>query len=231
MGEHAVPTGGRHQVESLRSAYATPSGAGLPARPTVPVAGRDLRGTTVARTLRFPAGDRIVVSGLPGSGKSTLIRRTVAVDQRSVRRVDSQDARERWARRLPHWLPYVVYRPLVRVAHYAGLRRALASGASVVVHDCGTQTWVRRWIAADARRRGRGLHLVLLDVPPDTALAGQAERGRGVSGYAFARHRRAVRRLLADVAEGRLPASCASVVLLDREAAGALRGVAFDRSA
>ncbi|WP_245996756.1 AAA family ATPase [Streptomyces armeniacus] len=218
-------------MESLGSAYATPTGAGLPARTAVPVAGRDLRGTAVARTLRFPAGDRIVVSGLPGSGKSTLIRRTVAVDHESVRRIDSQDMRERWERRLPRWMPYVVYRPLVRAAHYAGLRGALASGASVVVHDCGTQTWVRRWLAADARRRGRGLHLVLLDVPPDTALAGQAERGRGVSGYAFARHRRAVQRLLADVEEGQLPDGCVSVILLDRDAAAALRGVAFDRNA
>lgn len=219
-------------MESLRSAYATPTGAGrLPARTAVPVLGRDLRGTAATRTLRFPAGDRIVVSGLPGSGKSTLIRRTVAVDHESISRIDSQDARERWEQRLPGWMPYVVYRPLVRVAHYASLCAALASGASVVVHDCGTQSWVRRWLAADARRRGRGLHLVLLDVPPRTALAGQAERGRGVSGYAFARHRRAVRRLVMATEEGRLPAGCVSVVLLDRDAAGALRGVVFEPSA
>ena len=44
---------------------------------------------------------------------------------------------------MPRLLPYAVYRPLVRLAHYAGLRRALRSGASVVVHDCGTQAWVR----------------------------------------------------------------------------------------
>ncbi|MCT2592566.1 ATP-binding protein [Streptomyces sp. N2-109] len=214
----------------MRSAYATTAGASVPAPVTVPFTGRDLRGTTAARTLLFPAGDRVVVSGLPGSGKSTLIRRTVAVVERSVSRIDSQDTRERWARRLPGWVPYVVYRPLVRLAHYAVLRKALASGASVVVHDCGTQSWVRRWLAADARRRGRGLHLVLLDVSADTALAGQAERGRGVSGYAFARHRRAVGRLLTEAAKGQLPPGCVSVVLLDRDAAGALCGVAFEEA-
>lgn len=215
-------------MESLRSAHATTAGAALPPPVPAPRAGRDLRGTRGARTLRFPAGDRVVVSGLPGSGKSTLIRRTVVLAEDSVRRIDSQDTRERWERRLPRWLPYVVYRPLVRLAHYAGLREALASGASVVVHDCGTQRWVRRWLAADARRRGRGLHLVLLDVPADIALAGQAERGRGVSGYAFARHRRAVAALLAESAAGQLPPGCVSVVVLDRDAAGALCGIAFE---
>ncbi|WP_237318380.1 AAA family ATPase [Streptomyces sp. JJ36] len=214
-------------MESLRSAYATAAGAAVPAQPVPRPAGRDLRGTAAARTLRFPAGDRVVVSGLPGSGKSTLIRRTVAVAD-TVCRIDSQDARERWERRMPSWLPYGVYRPLVRVSHYAGLHRALASGASVVVHDCGTQRWVRRWLAVDARRRGRALHLVLLDVSPETALRGQAERGRGVSAYAFARHRRAAGRLLAEVRRGRLPEGCSSVVLLDRRSAGALRGVAFE---
>jgi predicted kinase len=215
-------------VARLRSASAT--AAGVPAVVPVPrpaPRARDLRGTAFAVPLRFPAGDRVVVSGLPGSGKSTLIDRTVTVGDR-VRRVDSQDTRERWERRMPAVLPYGLYRPLVRLAHFAGLRRALRSGAGVVVHDCGTQGWVRRWLAADALRRGRHLHLVLLDVPPREALAGQADRGRRVSVYAFLRHRRAVRRLLADAQAGRLPAGCASVVLLDRRAAAALRGIVFE---
>nr|WP_307792418.1 AAA family ATPase [Streptomyces verrucosisporus] len=189
--------------------------------------GRDLRGTAAVRILHFPAGDRVVVSGLPGSGKSTLIRRVVAEGD-AVARIDSQDMRERWERRMPARLPYAVYRPLVRIAHYLALWRALASGAGVVVHDCGAQGWVRRWLARDARRRGRAVHLLLLDVPPEVALAGQAERGRGVSAYAFARHRRAVRRLVADAEAGRLPGGCVASVLLDRGAAGALRGVVFD---
>nr|WP_244502286.1 AAA family ATPase [Streptomyces oceani] len=193
----------------------------------LPLAVRDLRGTALTRSLRFPTGDRVVVSGLPGSGKSTLIRRGADAPA-TVRRVDSQDMREHWAGRLPRWLPYALYRPLVRVAHYAALAAALASPLSVVVHDCGTQGWVRRWLAADARRRGRGLHLVLLDVPPDRAREGQAVRGRRVSRYAFARHRRAVRRLVREAETGRLPAGCASVVLLDRRAAEAVRRLVFE---
>ncbi|MEU0526812.1 AAA family ATPase [Streptomyces niveus] len=216
---------------SRASAYATT--AGVPAQPeavprkalaAVPPVVRDLRerGRRGPRRLVFGDGDVVVVSGLPGSGKSTLIARAAA-----GRGIDSQDTRDHWARRLPGRLPYAVYRPLVRLAHYAGLRRALRSGESVVVHDCGTQAWVRRWLAREARRRGRRLHLVLLDVTPKTARAGQRERGRGVSGYAFARHRRAVARLVADAETGRLPVGCASAVLLDRAAAGALTGIDF----
>lgn len=192
------------------------------------------------RALRFDPGDLVVVSGLPGSGKTTLMARTVGdTDLRggagagalgaaaAAVRIDSQDTRDRWARRVPAAVPYALYRPLVRFAHFAGLRRALRSGAGVVVHDCGTQAWVRRWLAREARRRGAVLHLLLLDVAPRTALDGQRERGRGVSRYAFARHRRAVGRLVRDAERGVLPRGCRSAVLLDRAAADTLRTIAF----
>ncbi|MFF5894556.1 AAA family ATPase [Streptomyces argenteolus] len=206
---------------------AMPRQPGTPAREPgggpVPVV-RDLRGggSRGPKALDFAAGDVVVVSGLPGSGKSTLIRRAV-----QGHAIDSQDTRDRWAAALPRSLPYALYRPLVRAAHYAGLWRALRSGASVVVHDCGTQAWVRRWLAREARRRGGTLHLVLLDVTPEVARQGQRERGRGVSGYAFARHRRAVGRLLRDTEQGLLPPGCASAVLLDRETAGAVGRISF----
>lgn len=191
----------------------------------------DLRGGARSPAgLRFPAGDLVVVSGLPGGGKSTLMHRIVpALDAGggAVHRIDSQDVRERWERGRLRRLPYAVYRPLVRAAHYLALRRALRSGTSVVVHDCGTLSWVRRWLALSARRGGRGLHLVLLDVPAAVARSGQAARGRGVSGYAFARHRRAVGRLVGAVEAGRPPRGFGSVVLLDRGAAGALETVDF----
>ncbi|AYC38375.1 AAA family ATPase [Streptomyces griseorubiginosus] len=214
------------------TAYATTSGIALPKQPAAPAV--EARGThPVVRDLRERVGhsphallfgpqDLVVVTGLPGSGKSTLMKRAV-----TGTRVDSQDTRDRWDGRLPRFLPYAVYRPLVRLAHYAGLRRALRSGAGVVVHDCGTQTWVRGWLAREARRRGGTLHLLLLDVTTDTALEGQRERGRGVSRYAFLRHRGAAARLIRSVERGDLPPGCGSAVLIDRDAADVLKRIGF----
>ncbi|MFF7951451.1 AAA family ATPase [Streptomyces griseorubiginosus] len=214
------------------TAYATTSGIALPKQPAAPAV--EARGAhPVVRDLRERAGhsphallfgpqDLVVVTGLPGSGKSTLMKRAV-----TGTRVDSQDTRDRWDGRLSRVLPYAVYRPLVRLAHYAGLRRALRSGAGVVVHDCGTQTWVRGWLAREARRRGGTLHLLLLDVTTDTALEGQRERGRGVSRYAFLRHRGAAARLIRSVERGDLPPGCGSAILLDRDAADVLRRIGF----
>ncbi|MCG7204973.1 AAA family ATPase [Streptomyces arenae] len=213
---------------------AATTGVALPEQPTAPARERyGARPAPVVRDLRERAGhgphgllfgprDLVVVTGLPGSGKSTLMHRTV-----QGIRVDSQDTRDRWDARLARLLPYAVYRPLVRLAHYAGLRRALRTGEGVVVHDCGTQVWVRDWLAREARRRGGTLHLLLLDVTPGTALDGQRERGRGVSRYAFLRHRRAAGRLIRSVEKGDLPPGCGSAVLLDRDAADTLRRIAF----
>ncbi|MFI6934667.1 AAA family ATPase [Streptomyces sp. NPDC050287] len=216
------------------TAYATTSALALPQQPTAPAREAcDPLGAPVVRDLRDRGGhsphallfgpqDLVVITGLPGSGKSTLMRRTV-----KEARIDSQDTRDRWDERMPRLLPYAVYRPLVRLAHYAGLRRALRSGEGVVVHDCGTQAWVRSWLAREAHRRGGTLHLLLLDVTPDTALEGQRERGRGVSRYAFLRHRGAASRLISAVEQGDLPPGCGSAVLIDRDAADVLRRIGF----
>ncbi|MFF5474137.1 AAA family ATPase [Streptomyces achromogenes] len=218
------------------SAYAAHAGLTVPGQPSRAVRehGAD-RPAPVVRDLRDRAGrsphallfgprDLVVVTGLPGSGKSTLMHRAV-----TGRRVDSQDTRDRWQARVPGFLPYALYRPLVRLAHYAGLRRALRTGEGLVVHDCGTQPWVRAWLARAARRRGGTLHLLLLDVSPEAARRGQRERGRGVSRYAFRRHRRATARLLRAVEKGELPAGCGAAVLLDRDAADVLARVGFTR--
>ncbi|MEW2289058.1 AAA family ATPase [Streptomyces sp. NPDC047841] len=218
------------------SAYAADAGIAVPGQPSAPARDRRAdRPAPVVRDLRdragrsphallFDPGDLVVITGLPGSGKSTLMHRAV-----TGHRVDSQDTRDRWDARAPRRVPYALYRPLVRLAHYAALRRALRTGEGVVVHDCGTQRWVRAWLAREARRRGATLHLLLLDVSPDTARAGQRERGRGVSRYAFRRHRRTTARLLRAVEKGELPAGCGAAVLLDRDAADVLGRVGFAR--
>ncbi|MFD9126982.1 AAA family ATPase [Kitasatospora sp. NPDC059571] len=182
----------------------------------------DLRHRPVPTVLRYPAEDLVAVTGLPGSGKSTLMSRCARAPL-----VDSQLVRERYEERLP-LLPYALYRPLVRLDHYRGLRRALAGGGPLVVHDCGTLPWVRHWLARTAARQGRRLHLILLDATADQAVDGQLARGRTVSAHAFARHRRAAARLHAELSATEGPArDCASTVLLDRSGASRIRTVEF----
>ncbi|MGW3464762.1 hypothetical protein ACWDE9_36630, partial [Streptomyces olivaceoviridis] len=113
------------------SAYATDAGIAVPGEPSALARGRRAdRPAPVVRDLRDRAGrsphallfgprDLVVITGLPGSGKSTLMHRAV-----TGHRVDSQDTRDRWDARVPRSLPYALYRPLVRLAHYAALRRA-----------------------------------------------------------------------------------------------------------
>jgi len=183
----------------------------------------DLRHSRAPVALYYPPSDLVVVSGLPGSGKSTLMRRCARAPV-----IDSQQSREHFENLLPRWLPYALYRPLVRVRHYLFLRRALLAGGPLVVHDCGTLPWVRAWLARGAARQGRRLHLILLDSSPAQARQGQCARGRRVSAYAFARHRRATARLHAQLTAGGGPAAgCASTVVLDRSGALDLQDIDF----
>ena len=77
------------------------------------------------------------------------------------------------------------------------------------------------------RRRQRAARLRVVLERGEAAVEVQRERGRGVSRYAFLRHRRAAARLLRAVDGGELPRGCGSAVLLDRDAAGTLRRIGF----
>ncbi|GGY12121.1 hypothetical protein GCM10010324_68580 [Streptomyces hiroshimensis] len=134
----------------------------------------------------------VVVSGLPGSGKSTLLRRWSA----AAPAVDPRTAHERWEARMPDRLPYALYRPCARLEHFFRIRAAVRSGQPVLVHDCGSRPWMRRWLAREAGRRGHELHLVLLDVGTAQALEGQRARGRCVDERVFTRHEHGLRKLL-----------------------------------
>ncbi|KPC60804.1 ATP/GTP-binding protein [Streptomyces chattanoogensis] len=197
----------------------------------------DLRGSgDVPATLSYPAGAVVVVSGLPGSGKSTLLRRW----SRAASVVDPRVLHVAYEAVMPACLPYAVYRPWVRWAHFRWLRKAARGGGPVLVHDCGGRPWMRRWLARSAGRQGRELHLVVLDVGVTEALAGQEARGRRAPRRAFARHHRGLDRLLRGVsrhgavvdARVGIPtpdgvSEAASVVLLDRGSRERVASVEF----
>ncbi|GHC67929.1 ATP/GTP-binding protein [Streptomyces cinnamoneus] len=209
----------------------------------------DLRGRheDVPAVLSYPPGAVVVVSGLPGSGKSTLLRRwsRAAADgaapagpgrtPATPSAVDPRAVHVACEAVMPARLPYAVYRPWARLEHFRWLRAEVRGGGPLLVHDCGSRAWMRRWLARTAGRQGRELHLILLDVGAQEALAGQAARGRWASRRVFARHRRGLDRLLHALSEGSGPrpvtpvpqpvesvpvpeavAEAASVVLLDR---------------
>ncbi|HWT24156.1 MAG TPA: AAA family ATPase, partial [Solirubrobacteraceae bacterium] len=92
--------------------------------------------------LAFEHDAVVVVAGVPGAGKSTLIRR--AVDRGAADVIDTDDERARGGGGR-----------LLYARHYARIARALRGHRPVVVHSRGTQPAARRAIALMARLRGR----------------------------------------------------------------------------
>jgi predicted kinase len=183
----------------------------------------DLRQGSSVQTLHYPPDDVLVVSGLPGSGKSTLMRRCARAPL-----VDSQLVREEYETRLPNWVPYPVYRPLVRAEHYWRLRQALRLGGPLVVQDSGALPYVRTWLARTAQSQRRHIHLLVLVTTAHEAMASQCARGRCVSSYAFARHLQAVQALHhLLITTSAPPTGFASTVLIDRAKAIQLREIRF----
>jgi hypothetical protein len=197
----------------------------------------DLRGHRITE-LCYPAESVLVVGGVPGAGKTTLLRHVFAmtgeestpvVTAEGVRVLDSEQARN-WWRRYLGCMPYRWWRPLVHTTHYRRFLCTLRSGdAPIVVHECATRPWTRRLIIAAARRSRRQAHLLLLDVNPDVAIAGQTARGRWVRLSSFAAHRRNWRRLLQTISEPTDPIhrQTASITLIDRATATHLRTIRF----
>lgn len=191
----------------------------------------DVRGRRSPWRLQYPPGSVVVLAGVPGAGKTTLLRRLfpAGADTAEARVLDSDQVRTRLARVL-RAVPYPLYRPVVHLAHYARIGRAITQRdrRAVIIHDTGTRPLLRRWITSLARGHGRPVHLLLLDVPAEDARSGQVSRARRVSSRRFARHVATWREVRG--AAVHRPADLGdydSHVLLDRRAASGLRHIAF----
>ena len=175
--------------------------------------------------LAFSPSAVVVVAGLPGAGKSTLIRR--AADREATTVVDTDDRRAAGVRRSSR-LPGALYG-----GHYLRILAAIAGGGPVVVHSRGTRALPRRIIRLAAALRGRPAHLVLLDADRASAEAGQEARGRRVRRRVMDREADRWRRLLGGVAAtGRVGREgWSTVAVLDRAQARRVSALDFTATA
>ncbi len=160
----------------------TPAVSTAPQRPPV----------TAPQGPSVPDGaDVVLVGGVPGAGKSTAIA-TVAPDVPDLSVLDP-DALRHWFRgHLPAWVAYRWYRPWCHLLHALAVVWTLLLGSvpgrRVVVHDPSTRTRRLRVLHRLAVARGWRPVLCYVDVAPESALAGQRERGRVIDPESFARH-------------------------------------------
>lgn len=157
----------------------------------------------------------VVVAGIPGAGKTTLIDRVVDPGHAVI--VDVE--RRRRTGRVPRSKP-------VRIAgHYRRIVGAvlLRTDAFVVVHTRGTSVLGRRLVSALARVRKRPAHLVLLVAPAQEAVDGQKTRGRTIRAGEMGSYVRRFAGVVADHESIEHREGWTSVTVLDREAATAVR--------
>jgi hypothetical protein len=193
-------------------------------------------GKASVEELTFPSGSLVLLAGLPGAGKSTLLDRlydlrgdeTRPVGADGVRVIDSRQSRNWWAPYLRGLSPRL-RTPIVHVTHVSRIAWSMSRGHAVVAHTRGTWPHILYGFAWFGRRVGAEVHLLMIDVDPEIARAGQLARGRVVTPPLFARHVRRWRMLVTRArADGTLkPAT--SVTILDRTGADLLQSIRFDR--
>ncbi|HEY5820957.1 MAG TPA: AAA family ATPase [Propionibacteriaceae bacterium] len=170
--------------------------------------------------------DLIVVGGIPGAGKSTVIARTVGLP--GVETLDPDQVRSWLRHRLPDRIHYRSYRPVVHVVQtlrvLARLWRGPVPGQRLVMHDPATRPRRRSLLARVARLRGWTPAMVYVDIDLSSARRGQVERGRVVKPSSFDGHWSRWQQLRPQlVADHRARSfdGFSSVELVDRERAAA----------
>lgn len=176
-------------------------------------------------TLSVPGRALVVVGGIPGAGKTTLIRRWAEADDGRFNVRDPEDIRVRWERWLGDRRAYRFWRPLVYAEHYARLGVALLGRRPVLLQDTATRWWVRWALALVSWVTRRPAFLVWVDVTLAESFAGQRARGRWVRLESVLRHWRRWSNLRARLLRAAAPTQTgyASVVWIDRVGARALQ--------
>jgi hypothetical protein len=159
----------------------------------------------------------VLVAGIPGAGKSTMLRglRALAPD---VRVLDSDPLRDRLGAVLPDGVPYRFYRPLVHLWHRLRIvATVFAVLGPVVVHLPATGALTRCAIAVLAVAACRRRYLVWVDVDPACARAGQLSRGRVLGQSCFDRHVRLGSAFSRRLRAGHRPRGWNRIAVLNRE--------------
>ena len=172
--------------------------------------------------LSLPEQAMLVIAGVPGAGKTTLIRQ--AVDRSHVRVIDTDDRRAH-AAATGERPPRLLY-----LDHYRRIAAALSQPGPVVVHTRGTHRVLRLLLLALARHAHRPAHLLLLHADRHEAERGQQARGRVIDEGQMQRQVERWEGVLDRASEhGRLPGErWSSVCVLTRTEAAALQEIRFD---
>ena len=166
---------------------------------------------TLRVRLTYPGNAVVVVAGLPGAGKTTLIRRATS---RPAIVVDTDDQRRRGGQ-------------ASYVRHYGHIVQAVWGRQPVVIHSRGTLGTLRRLIALLSFLRGRPAHLILLDAPRAAAEDGQRRRGRRVPRAIMDREAARWERLLRRGVRGE---GWRSVTVLDRASAARVEELHWEQT-
>ncbi|MBP2477051.1 putative kinase [Crossiella equi] len=151
--------------------------------------------------VRVGRRDLLLLAGLPGAGKSSLLRKLRATGPYTV--LDSDQVRDPLGERLPR-VPYRCYRPLVHLLHHLRIvHAALTTRGPVLVHEPATRVFTRTWLSLLARLTGRTPRMLWLEVTAEQARAGQRARARVIPAQSFAKHVRRALRISARLATGR----------------------------
>lgn len=166
-------------------------------------------------TLRIPRRTLVVLAGLPGAGKSTVLHKLIAPPGTVV--LDSEQVRARLKALLPAAVPYRWYRPVVHALHRTRIAWfCFRADGRVIAHEPSTRATTRLMMVLFALITGRRRALVWLHVGPEEALAGQHARGRLIRSRSFQLHVHRAYRVHRALLSGQAPRGWQDVRLFTR---------------